>query len=421
MRTIATLIALTASSALAQDIYVDSGQVVGAEDFNGLALGLGDIDGDGDLDAVTASYVQPSVAYLNDGTGVFTSTGQELPTSLAARVILRDFDADGDLDVFILSHSFGSHILFNDGAGAFTPGEQNLGSFQAHGADAGDLDGDGDIDLFVTNVNGHVNTALFNDGTGMFVYSEANNHPAARGATLGDLDGDGDLDVFLAHGNGPQAPLGNRVMLNDGTGHFTDTGQLLGSTYSIDAKLADFDADGDLDAFVANASLFDNAPGNAVYLNDGTGFFTHTGQDLGNGDTGGADVADVDRDGDLDIFTSNGIDQPVIWINDGLAGFAIGQTLDDPPTVMGEAALGDFDGDGDADAFVLGGKPGGETVFLNIICEADVNADGELNLLDFVAFQNAWTAQEPSADCDGDGAFTIIDFVCFQNLFASGC
>jgi len=54
-------------------------------------------------------------------------------------------------------------------------------------------------------------------------------------------------------------------------------------------------------------------------------------------------------------------------------------------------------------------------------CGADVNGDGVLNVLDFVAFQLAWQAQEPIADCDGNGAFDVLDFVCFQLLFVEGC
>ena len=55
------------------------------------------------------------------------------------------------------------------------------------------------------------------------------------------------------------------------------------------------------------------------------------------------------------------------------------------------------------------------------ICVADVNDDGALNILDFVAFQNLFVQQDPAADCDGDGQFNILDFVCFQNLFQAGC
>ena len=54
-------------------------------------------------------------------------------------------------------------------------------------------------------------------------------------------------------------------------------------------------------------------------------------------------------------------------------------------------------------------------------CPADVNGDGELNVLDFVAFQTLWAGEDPSADCDADGDFNVLDFVCFQQLFVAGC
>ena len=54
-------------------------------------------------------------------------------------------------------------------------------------------------------------------------------------------------------------------------------------------------------------------------------------------------------------------------------------------------------------------------------CPADVNGDGVLNILDFVAFQGLFQAMDPGADCDGNGMFNILDFVCYQTLFQAGC
>lgn len=54
-------------------------------------------------------------------------------------------------------------------------------------------------------------------------------------------------------------------------------------------------------------------------------------------------------------------------------------------------------------------------------CFADFNEDGVLNILDFVAFTNAFNAGMPKADCDQDQALTVLDFVCFQNRFTQGC
>jgi hypothetical protein len=54
-------------------------------------------------------------------------------------------------------------------------------------------------------------------------------------------------------------------------------------------------------------------------------------------------------------------------------------------------------------------------------CGADLNGDGALNVLDFVAFQQAWVEQSVLGDCDGNGAYNVLDFVCFQQVFAAGC
>jgi len=56
-----------------------------------------------------------------------------------------------------------------------------------------------------------------------------------------------------------------------------------------------------------------------------------------------------------------------------------------------------------------------------VACEADVNADGSLDILDFISFQLAWQAEEPIADCDANEAFDVLDFVCYQQAFQRGC
>jgi len=54
-------------------------------------------------------------------------------------------------------------------------------------------------------------------------------------------------------------------------------------------------------------------------------------------------------------------------------------------------------------------------------CRADVNADGELDLFDFLDFQTAFADGDGRADVDGDGRPTLFDFLLFQNLFTAGC
>ena len=44
-----------------------------------------------------------------------------------------------------------------------------------------------------------------------------------------------------------------------------------------------------------------------------------------------------------------------------------------------------------------------------------------LNILDFIAYQNAFQAGDPEADVNGDGMLNILDFIAYQGLFQGGC
>jgi len=55
-----------------------------------------------------------------------------------------------------------------------------------------------------------------------------------------------------------------------------------------------------------------------------------------------------------------------------------------------------------------------------VFCTADFTQDGNLNILDFIAFQTAFQTQDPVADLDGSGTFDIIDFIVFQSFFETG-
>ena len=54
-------------------------------------------------------------------------------------------------------------------------------------------------------------------------------------------------------------------------------------------------------------------------------------------------------------------------------------------------------------------------------CAADINADGALDILDFVAFQAIFQAGDMTADLNNDGVLSILDFIAFQGMFLAGC
>jgi len=54
-------------------------------------------------------------------------------------------------------------------------------------------------------------------------------------------------------------------------------------------------------------------------------------------------------------------------------------------------------------------------------CPTDLNNDGELNVIDFVIYQDLFNSGDPLADCNGDGTLNVLDFPCFQGRFVAGC
>jgi WD40 repeat protein len=244
--------------------FADSGQQLVASSGFGFDLDLGDIDGDGDLDAYVA-HERANLVWLNDGQGGFQDSGQRLGEAITADVALADLDGDGDLDALVGGWDEPARVWLNDSQGTFVDSGHILtaATVHIHGLDVGDLDGDGDLDVFLALASGHPNQVWFNDGQGVFGDS-GQQLPSALGhaVVLGDLDGDSDLDALMANA-ASSAGAPNTVWLNDGQGYFRDSGLRLGNGISYGVDLGDLDGDGDLDAFFAN-----NSPPNAVWLNE---------------------------------------------------------------------------------------------------------------------------------------------------------
>ncbi len=332
---------LVGEVALASDLFVDSGQRLGNEVTWSVALG--DVDGDGDLDAVAANFDAGAIVWLNDGSGRFADSGQRLARGVY--VALADFDGDGALDVLLGSWDVSASVWWNDGRGTFTKGvfPSVTGCF-AFGV--GDLNGDARPDIYVGTVT--ADRVILNAGNRTFTATRQflGNGPTA-GVALGDMDGDGDLDVVAAGWD----EVG-RVWANDGAGNFTQLCQIDAVTLHVHgAALADVDGDGDLDAFFAIAGRIS---GRSVWLNDGTGRLTPAGYDLGTDLQQGIAVADLDLDGDLDIalaIGAGGTPLPSrVWLGreDGFvdSGLRMGEGF------AGGVAAGDLDGDGDEDLFI---------------------------------------------------------------------
>ena len=119
-------------------------------------------------------------------------------------------------------------------------------------------------------------------------------------------------------------PSPDKVWLNNGKGTFTDSGQLIGNSFSSAVSLGDLDGDGDLDAFVSTSSSGSSISlgPNKIWLNNGSGIFTDTGQALGNSEIRrGVSLGDLDGDGYLDAVVANLQGDNDIWLNDGKGTF----------------------------------------------------------------------------------------------------
>jgi hypothetical protein len=327
-----------------------------------------DIDDDGDLDIIVAREFQTNLVLVNDGAGRFTDgSAERLPVAErdSEEVIAADFNGDGHLDLFFASEDDQVHELyFNDGSGRFSDESRRVPlTSVANGALAIDVNVDGYLDIILAN-NG-ANAVLVNDGAGNFRDEAAARLPAtvevSQDVEAGDVDGDGDVDLVFAN-EGP-----NAVLLNDGTGVFTDGGGLPPGrlTESRMASLGDVDGDGDLDLFFANVQLFVAGadPQNQLYINDGAGNFTEETDTRLPPDADASfegKLADLDADGDLDVIVGNTNallrpgDAPVrVYLNED--GRFVESTDWLPASARGNVfsiAADDFTGDGRLDVFL---------------------------------------------------------------------
>ncbi|RZK25162.1 MAG: hypothetical protein EOO63_16415, partial [Hymenobacter sp.] len=164
-------------------------------------LATGDLDGDGDLDIVSANTTGVLSVQSNDGTGTFAARADMVMTYTPRALNLGDVDGDGDLDVVVTGSSTQLSyctVFTNDGQATFTA-QATLGvGLASTTVGLADLDGDSDLDLVLSEENYRAVTMYPNNGTGTFGTGSAVKSLATFGTSViaGDIDNDGDLDLL---------------------------------------------------------------------------------------------------------------------------------------------------------------------------------------------------------------------------------
>jgi hypothetical protein len=193
--------------------------------------------------------------------------------SLGRQILVADYNNDNILDFYVADHGIGggghngvrdSYFLSQSNGTWVESSETHLSHSNFvvfdHGGATGDIDNDGDMDVVITELNGKTGTALWclmNDGTG-YLNKRKCGGIFSFALELADMDGDGYLDVLLgAHEFENNAFTG--IVWNDGRGNFpkhikTSLPQHKKKWGTVpEVSVADLDKDGDLDIVYSRA------------------------------------------------------------------------------------------------------------------------------------------------------------------------
>lgn len=322
-----------------------------------------DIDGDGWLDLfVGAVDKDPYYLFQNNRDGTFTditiSAGVIIEAANSVSTTFGDIDNDGDLDMFI-SHWGNPYnadksleiVWRNDtknGVIKFVDVSIEWGMnefYESQIVDTSfvpslsDIDNDGDIDLLLVSDSGY-SKVLKNDGNKFTRTNVASiSDQFGMGSAVGDIDNDGDMDWYVTSiykkdsdtqaANPTASYNGNRLYINDGEGNFKNTGvakEVDNGGWAWAACFADFNNDGLNDIFHVNGwgqtgvdftQYKDDI--SRLYLQQSDGAFVESAAAVKVNEAKqgrGISCNDIDRDGDIDIITSNNDSTATYFRND---------------------------------------------------------------------------------------------------------
>ena len=293
-----------------------------------------DLDSDGDLDIISASYNDDTIAwYENNGAADPSFTAADINTGADGSffVFAADMDKDGDIDILSANKDENTISWYeNDGAAdpSWTAADIATSANGARSVFVADMDNDGDLDILSASQEDHTIAWYENNGAADPTWTAANITTAANGArsvVAADMDHDGDLDILAT------AYVDDKILWYENNGAADPSWTAITVATSADGafsiRAADIDNDGDQD--IVSGSFLDNAV--AWYENNSiTPSLPSFTERTIEGDFDGARsvyAVDMDGDGDMDVVGAAQYDNDIAWFENiglevsGNAGF----------------------------------------------------------------------------------------------------
>jgi hypothetical protein len=273
---------------------------------------------------------------LGNGDGTFQedhlilSVGQ-VPLSVA----VGDFDGNGALDLVTANSNGTLSLLLGNGDGSFQPRiDLDVGAAPRAVA-VGDFNGDGLLDVVTAQQLSDTVSVLLGNGDGTFapplVFTASGEDFTPESMAVGDVNGDGQADLVIKSVSVLESDAYQvGVLLGNGDGTFQDP--ILGIVVpggSGDLALGDFNNDGLTDAAVAENELGSPLGNLAVFTGNGNGTFLASIQQTfltGGNDPEGVAAADLNGDGLVDLVAAN------IFFNSGDAPSTVGVLINNTPS-----------------------------------------------------------------------------------------